>query len=77
MVREHREAASWEEVMREVRLSTCPEGTVLAPFPRVEDPPMQVQVPDSGWTNAWRAASFQMKGRHMWGGLAAEVARLP
>ena len=76
MVREHREAASWEEVMREVRLSTCPAGTVLPPFPEAGDPPMQVQVPDSGWTNAWRAASFQMKGKHMWGGLAYEAGRV-
>ena len=76
MVREHREAASWDEVMREVRLSTYPPGTVLPPFPKVENPPIQVQVPDSGWTNAWRAASFQMKGKHMWGGLAIEVGRV-
>ena len=76
LVREHPEAASWYEVMKEVRLSTLPEGTVLAPFPKVEDPVVEVQVPDSGWTNAWRAASFQMKGKHMWGGLAYEVSRV-
>jgi hypothetical protein len=74
--REHREAASWEELMREVRLWTCPEGTVLAPFPKVEDPAMEVQLPDSGWTAAWRAASFQLRGPHMWGGLAFEVGRV-
>jgi len=76
MTREHREAASWEEVMREVRLWTCPAGTVVPPFPLVEDPPMQVQLPDSRWTDAWRAASFQLKGKHMWGGLAFEVGRV-
>ncbi|MBP8129237.1 MAG: hypothetical protein KA184_06605 [Candidatus Hydrogenedentes bacterium] len=76
MTREHREAASWEELMREVRLWTCPEGTIFAPFPAVEDPPMQVELPDRGWTDAWRAASFQLKGKHMWGGLAFEVARV-
>ncbi|MFH1744303.1 MAG: hypothetical protein ABIH23_35320, partial [bacterium] len=76
MVREHREAASWEEVMREVRLSTYPAGTALPPLPEVEEPPVQVQVPDSGWTNAWRAASFQLKGKHMWGGLAFEVGQV-
>jgi hypothetical protein len=76
MTREHREAASWEEVMREVRLWTCPAGTVVPPFPQVEDPPMQVQLPDSRWTDAWRAASFQLKGKHMWGGLAFEVGRV-
>jgi hypothetical protein len=76
MTREHREAASWEEVLREVRLWTCPAGTALKPFPPVEDPPMQVELPDPGWTAAWRAASFQLKGKHMWGGLAFEVGRV-
>jgi hypothetical protein len=76
MTREHREAASWDEVMREVRLWTCPAGTVAPPFPHVEDPPMQVQLPDARWTDAWRAASFQLKGKHMWGGLAFEVGRV-
>jgi hypothetical protein len=76
MTREHREVASWEEVMREVRLWACPAGTVIPPPPQVEDPPMQVQLPDAGWTNAWRAASVQLKGKHMWGGLAFEVGRV-
>jgi hypothetical protein len=76
LTREHREAASWNEVMQEVRLWTCPTGTVVSPFPRVDDPPMEVELPDPGWTAAWRAASFQLKGKHMWGGLAFEVGRV-
>lgn len=76
MTREHREAASWDELMQEVRLWTCAPGTALAPFPAVEDPPMQVDLPDPGWTAAWRAASFQLCGKHLWGGLAFEVARV-
>ena len=76
MTREHREAASWEEVLREVRLWTCPAGTVVPPLPQVEDPPMQVQLPDAHWSDAWRAASHQLKGKHMWGGLAFEVGRV-
>jgi len=76
MTREHREAGSWEELMREVRLWTCPEGTVLARFPAVQDPPMQVQLSDERWTEAWRAAAQQLTGEHMWGGLAFEVARV-
>lgn len=76
MTRDHREAASWDELMQEVRLWTCPAGTVAPPFPQVEDPPMQVQLPDARWTDAWRAASFQLKGKHMWGGLAFEVGRV-
>ena len=37
---------------------------------------MQVQLPDPRWTAAWRAASVQLKGKHMWGGLAFEVGRV-
>jgi len=76
MTREHREAASLDEALQEVRLWACPTGTVALPFPQVEDPPMQVQLPDERWTTAWRAASFQLRGRHMWGGLAFEVGRV-
>ena len=76
MTREHREAGSWDELMREVRLSTCPEGTTVPPFPEVKDPPMQVQLSDSRWTDVWRAVSFQLQGKHMWGGLAYEVGRV-
>ncbi|MGA2500999.1 MAG: hypothetical protein ABSH20_24955, partial [Tepidisphaeraceae bacterium] len=76
MTREHREAATWKELMQEVRLWTCPSGTVASPFPRAEDPPMQVELPDSDWTAAWRAVSFQLRGKHMWGGLAFEVGRV-
>lgn len=74
--REHREAASWQEALQEVRLWTCPEGTVVPPAPEVDDPPMQVRLSDAGWTNAWRAASHQLTGKHMWGGLAFEVGRV-
>jgi hypothetical protein len=76
MTREHREPASLDEALREVRLRTCPTGTVAVPFSPVEDPPMQVQLPDDRWTAAWRAASFQLRGKHMWGGLAFEVGRV-
>ena len=37
---------------------------------------MQVQLPDARWNDAWRAASHQLKGKHMWGGLAFEVGRV-
>ncbi len=76
MTREHREASSWDELMQEVRLWTCPTGTAVPPFPKVEDPVMQVQLPDERWTDAWRAASFQLKCKHMWGGLAFEIGRV-
>ena len=76
MTREHREAASWDELMREVRLWTCPDGTAVPPFPKVGDPPMQVELSDARWTGAWRTASDQLKGKHMWGGLAFEVGRV-
>jgi hypothetical protein len=73
---EHREAASWEEVMQEVRLWTCPTETTLPHFPAAPEPRMQVELPDERWTEAWRAASHQLTGEHMWGGLAFEVGRV-
>ncbi|MBI2844546.1 MAG: hypothetical protein HYX78_14220 [Armatimonadetes bacterium] len=76
MTREHREAGSWEELMQEVRLWTRPEGTAPPPFPKVRDPAMDVQLSDERWTDAWRAASNQLRGKHMWGGLAFEVGRV-
>ncbi len=74
MVREHREAASWDEVLREVRLWRCPAGTAVPPFPPTPEPAMQVQLPDQRWVDMWRTATDQLRGRHMWGNLAAEVA---
>jgi hypothetical protein len=62
--------------MREVRWWRCPEQPAVPPFPKVEDPPMRVQLSDARWTDAWRAASHQLRGRHMWGGLAFEVGRV-
>jgi len=76
ITREHPETASWEEVMNEVRRWTCPEGTTLTVSTQAEDPAMEVQVPDPGWTNAWRAVSHQLRGENMWGGLAHEVGRV-
>lgn len=73
MVSEHPEVGSWDELMREVRLWTCPDGTAVPPFPKVEDPPVRVQVPDERWTDAWRAACNQLRGQHLYGGLACEV----
>ena len=70
----HREAASWEEAFGEVRLWRCPQGTVVPPFPAVPDPVMQLDVPDRRWGDMWRAATEQLRGPHMWGFLAAEVA---
>ena len=77
MTREHSEAASWEELMRNVRLWNCPAGTKIPPaLPKVDDPPMVVEVSDQHWIDAWRAACGQLRGKHMWGGLAFEVGRV-
>lgn len=76
IIREHRECSSWEELMKEVRLWRCPWGTPTPPFPEVEDPGVQVEVPEKRWTDAWRTASDQLRGKHMWGGLAYEVGRV-
>jgi len=74
MIREHREAVSWEEAFREVRLWRCPKDTPVPAFPAVPDPVMQVDVPDPRWVGMWGTATEQLRGKHMWGNLAAEVA---
>lgn len=76
LTNEHPEATSFDQLMQEVRLWTCPEGTELKPFPEVQEPAMQVRLSDEGWTDAWRAASSQLTGAHMWGTLAFEVGRV-
>jgi hypothetical protein len=75
MTREHPEAASWDELMREVRLWRCPQGTIVPPFMQVKDPVVEVQLSDERWTDMWRVATDQLRGRHMWGNLAHEVGR--
>jgi hypothetical protein len=79
MTREHPEAASWEEVIRNVKLPHCQPGTVIPPLSPFEEPPataMQVALSDERWTDAWRRASWLLKGgRHNWGALALEAAQ--
>ena len=77
-VERHPEAASWEQLMQNVRLWNCPPGTKApATLPAVADPPMTVDISaDPHWTDAWRAACDQLRGKHMWGGLAFEVGRV-
>lgn len=75
MTREHREVASWDELMRQVRLWECPEGTAAPDFPEVPALPMAVELSDKRWTDAWRAACDQLRGRHLWPTLSAEIAR--
>ncbi|QDU96541.1 hypothetical protein [Lignipirellula cremea] len=78
MTREHPEAASWEEVMRKVKLAHCPPGTVIPPLVPFEEPPataMQVSLSDERWTDAWRRASWDLKrGGGGYGYLALEAA---
>jgi len=75
MTREHREPGSWQELMDEVRFWTCPEGTPVPPFPEVPDPAMTVELSDARWTGAWRTANDELRGRHLWPTLSAEIAR--
>ena len=78
MTREHPEAASWEEVIRNVKLPHCPPGTVIPPLVPFEEPPataMQVALSDERWTDAWRRASWMLKmGKGGYGYLALEAA---
>ena len=76
MTREHPEAASWDQLMQEVRLWTCPDGTPVPSFTKGDDPSMVVQVSDERWTDAWCAVTNQLRGKNLWGGLAFEVGRV-
>ena len=75
MTREHREA-TWEEAMREINLPLLPPGTALPPYKQVADPPMQVEVPEQRWTDAWRMGVSQLKnGELTYMDLALEAPR--
>ena len=78
VVRRHKETASCEEVLRQIKLPGCKEGTEIGPVEPFEEPPetaMRVQTPDERWNDAWRRASFQIrKQRGGWQGLSFENA---
>jgi hypothetical protein len=75
MTRERREA-TWEEAMREVKLPLLPRGTPLPPYKQVADPPMQVEVPETRWQDAWRMGASQLKsGELTYMNLALEAPR--
>lgn len=76
MTREHKEVQSWDELMKNVRLWQCPDITEIPPFPKVIDPVVSVSVPDQRWTDMWRAATDQLRGKHCWGMLGHEVGRV-
>lgn len=74
MVRAHKEAAGWEELMRNVRLWKCPDGTEIPPFPEAPAASVALHVPDKRWEAMYELAVEQLRGPHMWGFLAAEMA---
>ncbi len=75
MTREHQEA-TWEEAMREIKLPLLPPATTLPAYKQVEDPPMQVEVPETRWQDAWRmGVSNLRKGELSYMNLALEAPR--
>ncbi|MBE5765853.1 MAG: hypothetical protein E7335_01570 [Clostridiales bacterium] len=74
-VREHEESQSWEQLIRNLRLWRCPDGTELTPFPESPAPAVPLRVPDKRWETMYNLAVEQLRGKHMWGFLALEVAR--
>ncbi len=75
MTRAHREA-TWDEAMREVTLPLLPRGTALPPYRQVADPPMQVEVPEKRWTDAWRMGVSHLEtGELTYMDLALEAPR--
>ena len=78
VVRRHKETASCEEALRQIRLPGCKEGTEIGPIKLFEEPPagtMDVQVPDSRLNDAWRRSTWQLRmHRGGWQGLSFEAA---
>lgn len=74
-VRAHEEETDWEKLLQKVRLWRCPDGTEIPPFPKAPVPSVDLQVPDKRWETMYRLAVDQLRGPHMWGFLASEVAR--
>ena len=74
-VREHKEVSDWEELIRNARLWRCPDGTQLPPFPEAPAASVTLRVPDKRWEGMYEHAVEQLRGHHVWGMLAAEVAR--
>ena len=75
MTRAHREA-TWDDAMREIALPLLPRGTPLPPYRRVADPPMQVEVPEKRWTDAWRMGVAHLEtGELTYMDLALEAPR--
>ena len=75
MTREHHEA-TWEEAMREIKLPLLPRETTFPPYKHVADPPMQVEVPETRWRDAWRIGVSQLeKGELTYMNLALEAPR--
>jgi hypothetical protein len=75
-IRAHREAESFEEVFRNVRLWRCPAGSVLPEFPAAPKGQFELYVPDKQWQAMYEHAIEQLRGPHMWGMLSSEVARV-
>jgi len=78
VVRAHPEPASCEEVLRQIKLPGCKDGTVIPPVKPFEEPPetaMRVQVPDERWNDAWRRSAWQLRmHKGGWQGLSFEAA---
>ncbi len=78
VIRQHKETASCEEALRQIKLPGCKEGTEIGPVKPFEEPPagaMRVQVPDERWTDAWRRSSWQLRMLSGgWQGLSYEAA---
>jgi hypothetical protein len=75
MTRTHREA-SWDEAMREIALPLLPAGTTLPSYGPAADPPMQVDLPEKRWTDAWRMGVWHLKtGELTYMNLALEAPR--
>jgi len=77
LTREHPDAASLDDLLRHVRVQELKDVKEIPPLKKVDDVgSMRVEVPDSRWTDAWRAAAWQFGNSGGYIGLAHEGARI-
>ena len=74
-VKEHGEVTDWKTLFEKVRLWKCPDDTEIGEFPDSSEAGAVFCVPDKRWETMYNLAVEQLRGKHMWGTLAAEVGR--
>jgi hypothetical protein len=71
-----RPEATAEQAIREIKKPCLDVGVEPPPFAAVEDPPMQVQLPEQWWNDVWRMVASQEKKPQGWLSCGSEAAHI-